>query len=146
VADDFPRWRVPPVLPVLKLGGAALLLVAGLLLAGSDRLALPLGMAAAAALAVWAARDLAAGDRLAADADGLTVVVGFAGRRRIPWSQVERVGVDRRSRRGVRAEQLEVDTGEAIHVFTRWDLGVAPQDAFDALRAARPDLPTDPLR
>jgi hypothetical protein len=141
VADDFPRWRVPPVLPALKLGAAALALVAGLLVAGSDRLGLALGLVAAAALALWAARDLAAAERLAAGRDGLTVVVGFAGRRRIPWAQVERVTVDRRARRGVRTEQLEVDTGEAIHVFSRWDLGVAPQDALDALLARNPDLP-----
>jgi hypothetical protein len=142
VADDFPRWRVPPVLPVLKLGAAAVLLVAGLLVGRSDRLGLWLGVVAAAALAVWAVRDLAAPERLAADEEGITVVTGYAGRRRVPWSRVERVTVDRRSRRGVRSEQLEVDTGEAIHVLSRWDLGVAPQDALDALLARKPDVPT----
>ena len=65
-------------------------------------------------LAGWALRDLIAPVRLAADADGVTVVTGFARRRRhLPWAQIERVRVDRRDRLGLRSEMLEIDAGDA---------------------------------
>ncbi len=82
-------------------------------------------------------RDLVAGVRLAADADGVTVVSGFAGRRRLPWAAIERIAVDTRTRRGLRSETLEVDTGEAIHLFSRWDLGAQPDEVAERLEEIR---------
>ena len=128
---------MPRLIPALKLGGAAALVLLALLVSRDDRLGLVLAGAAALVLLVWGVRDLVARERLAADADGVTVVHGYAGRRRLPWNRVERVAVDTRTRRGVRSELLEVDTGEAIHVFSRWDLGAPPDEVAARLAELR---------
>jgi hypothetical protein len=121
-------------MPALKLAGAAALVLLAVLLGAGDRLGLFLAAAAALVLLVWGVRDLVARERLAADPDGVTVVSGYAGRRRLPWSEIEKVAVDTRTRRGVRSETLEVDTGEAVHVFSRWDLGASPDEVAARLR------------
>jgi hypothetical protein len=129
--------RVPAKLPASKLSSAAALLAVGLLLADGDPVRLVLAAAGAAALALWGARDLLAPVRLAADRDGVTLVAGFARRRRLAWEQIERVRVDDRPRRGIRSETLEIDAGDAIHLFSANDLGAAPADVammLDALR------------
>jgi hypothetical protein len=139
------RWRGPTALPVLKLAGAAVLLVVGLLVGRHDTVGLVIGIVVAAGLAAWGLRDLVAGERLAADPDGVTVVTGYAGRRRIGWPQIERIAVDSHTRRGLRSELLEIDTGEVIHVLSRWDLGAPPEEVADALAAHRArDAPADP--
>ncbi|MEH0974948.1 PH domain-containing protein [Micromonospora sp. CPCC 205546] len=132
------QWRVPPALPALKLTGAAALLALALLLDGGDRIRLALAVLTAVALAGWAARDLLAPVRLAVDPDGITVVRGFAGHRRLPWSTVEKVTVDRRARRGLTSELLEIDAGESLHLFGRHDLGADPAEVARALHEARP--------
>ena len=131
------QWRVPPALPALKLTGAAVLLALALLLDGSDRVRLALAVLTAAA-AGWATRDLVAPVRLAVDPDGITVIQGFAGHRRLPWSAVEKVTVDRRARRGLTSEMLEIDAGESLHLFGRHDLGADPVEVAEALHEARP--------
>ncbi|MCW3840795.1 PH domain-containing protein [Micromonospora yasonensis] len=131
------QWRVPAVLPVVKLAGVLILVALGLLFAGSDRVQLVLAGLAAAALAGWAVRDLVAPVRLAVDAQGITVIRGFAGRRLLPWPAVEAIRVERRTRRGLTAETLEVDAGESLHLFGRYDLDAPPQEVAEALRAAR---------
>lgn len=127
-------WRVPAVLPVLKLTGAVLLVLAGWLLA-TDTVTRAVAVLAAAGLAAWALRDVAARDRLAADERGITVITGYARRRHIPWSSVERVAVARRPHAGIRTETLEIDTGDAVYVFTKHDLGVPPEEVAAALDA-----------
>ncbi|GAA1850926.1 PH domain-containing protein [Asanoa iriomotensis] len=129
------HWRIPPALPTLKLVGAVLLLVLAALFA-TDTVALAVAVVAAAVLVVWGFRDLLAPVRLAADETGLTVRTGFAGRRHIPWSAVERIAVDERSHAGVRSETLEIDTGDALHVFSKHDLGAPPEEVAAALNAA----------
>ena len=91
----------------------------------------------AVALAVWALRDLLAPVRLAADATGVTVLAGFARRRHLPWSAVERVRVDRRTHRGLRSETLELDAGDAIYLFSANDLGALPEDVVVTLADLR---------
>ncbi|MER7333459.1 MULTISPECIES: PH domain-containing protein [unclassified Micromonospora] len=132
------QWRVPATLPALKLAGAVALLALALLLDEGDPVQLGLAVVAAAALAGWAARDVVAPVRLAVDPEGVTVVQGFAGRRRLPWSAVERVTVDRRARLGLTSEVLEIDAGESLHLFGRLDLGAEPADVAEALHEARP--------
>ncbi len=131
------QWRVPTVLPVAKLAGALVLVALGLLFAGGDLVQLVLAGLAAAALTGWAVRDLVAPVRLAVDPEGITVVQGFAGRRRLPWPAVEAIRVERRTRRGLTAETLEVDAGESLHLFGRYDLDAPPEEVAEALRAAR---------
>ncbi|MGW4291760.1 PH domain-containing protein [Micromonospora chersina] len=131
------QWRVPQVLPAVKALGALVLVALGLLFAGDDRVQLVLAGLAAAGLLVWALRDLVAPVRLAADPEGITVVQGFARRRRLPWAAVESIRVERRTRRGITAETLEIDAGESLHLFGRYDLDAPPEEVAAALETAR---------
>jgi len=140
-APQAARWRVTPALPGLKLAGA----VAFLLLAvvfGGDPVRLAMASAAALGLAGWAVRDLIAPVRLAADGTGITVVVGYAGRRHLPWAQVERVAVDTRPRLGLRTETLEIDTGDALHLLSAYNLSAPPAEVVTRLNALRAAPPT----
>ncbi|MFB9234515.1 PH domain-containing protein [Plantactinospora siamensis] len=129
-------WRVPRVVPGLKLAGAAALAALALLLGDGDPVRPGVAALAAAALLAWAGRDLLAPVRLAADAAGVWVPRGYAGRRRLSWTQVEGIRVDRRPRRGISTELLEIDAGDALHLFGRYDLGADPADVAATLRAA----------
>lgn len=124
-------------MPVTKLLGAFVLIALGLLFADGDLIQLSLAELAAAALAGWAVRDLVAPVRLAADAEGVTVIHGFAGRRRLPWPAVEAVRLERRTRRGLTAETLEIDAGESLHLFGRYDLDAPLDEVAEALQEAR---------
>lgn len=128
---------MPRRLPAVKLGGAAAVLLLGLLLADRDVVRLVLAVVAAAALAGWAARDLVAPVRLEADETGVTVLAGFARRRRLAWSQIEGVRVDARPRFGLRTETLEIDAGDSLHLFGAYDLGAPPADVAAALASLR---------
>ncbi|MFF5054547.1 PH domain-containing protein [Micromonospora sp. NPDC000663] len=132
------QWRVPAGLPAAKLAGAVLLVALGLLFADGDPVRVAVAALAAAAVAGWAVRDLVAPVRLAVGPDGLTVVRGFAGRRLLPWSAVEAITVDRRPRFGLTSETLEIDAGDSLHLFGRYDLGANPEEVAAELRAARP--------
>ncbi|MEU8259804.1 PH domain-containing protein [Micromonospora sp. NPDC048999] len=132
------QWRVPAVLPVAKLVGAVVLVALGLLFADGDRVQLALAGLAAAGLAGWALRDLVAPVRLTVDAEGITVREGFVGRRRLPWSAVEAIQLERRTRRGLTAETLEIDAGESLHLFGRYDLDAPLDEVAEALREAHP--------
>jgi hypothetical protein len=97
-----------------------------------------LGLIVAAGMLVWAARDLAAPVRLRADSAGVTLTSGFAGTRRLAWSEIERVRLDGRSRYGARTELLEIDAGESLYFFSRYDLSVPPAEALEMIEAIRP--------
>ena len=131
------RWRVNRALPVLKLTGAALFLALGAAFADGDPVRLGIAALAATGLLGWGVRDLAAPVRLTADAGGITVIRGFAGRRHIPWAEIEQISVDSRPRLGLRTETLEIDTGASIHLFSQYDLGTPPTDVATALQTAR---------
>lgn len=123
---------------MLKALGALALLALGLLFAGGDPVRPGLAGLAAAGLLAWALRDVVAPVRLAADPDGLTVLRGFAGRRRLPWNAVESIRLDRRARRGITAETLEIDAGDSLHLFGRRDLDAPLDEVAAALDEARP--------
>ncbi|MGC4865977.1 PH domain-containing protein [Micromonospora sp. DT53] len=132
------QWRVPASLPAAKLAGAVLLIALGLLFADGDAVRLALALLAAAVVAGSAVRDLIAPVRLAVDPTGLTVVHGFAGHRLLPWTTIEAITVDRRPRLGLTSEVLEIDAGESLHLFGRFELGTTPEEVAAELRAARP--------
>ncbi len=88
--------------------------------------------------ATYAVRDLVAPHRLAADAEGVTVVTGFAGRRRLRWDQIAAVRVDQRRRLGARSEMLEIDAGDDLYLFSGYDLGVSCEEAAAALARFAP--------
>lgn len=130
------RWRAAPAPTLAKLAGAVLL-GAVAATSGAERERLLLAAVGAVALAAYGLRDLLAPVRLAADADGVTVVSGYAGHRRIPWREVERVGVGAHRHLGLSTEMLEIDTGESLHLFSRHDLGVPCGEAERVLLALR---------
>jgi Bacterial PH domain len=111
--------------------------VLALAFAGRDPIRWVLAAVVAVALAVWALRDLIAPIRLAADATGITVLAGFARRRHLAWSQIERVRVERTTRRGLRSELLELDAGESIYLLGAAELGALPEDVAAALADLR---------
>lgn len=130
-------WRVRPVIGVAKILGAVFVLGLATVAGGNDPVRWFLAVASALALTGWGMRDLIAPIRLAADRSGITVVVGYAGRRRLAWSQIERVRVDRRMRLGLRSNLLEVDTGDMVYLFSTYDLGADPEDVLRTLMALR---------
>ena len=134
--SEHRRWRVPAAAAVVKLAGAVLLAVVAAT-SGAERGRLLLFGVAALALAAWGLRDVVAPVRLAADAEGVTVVTGYAGHRRIPWADIERVGVGEQRSLGLRTQILEIDTGEKLHLFSRHDLGAPCEDVEQALTALR---------
>ena len=131
------QWRIKPVLPVAKLIGAVAVVVLAFAFAGYDPVRWTLAAVVVLALLVWALRDLLRPVRLAADAEGVTVLTGFATRRRLAWSQIERVRVDRRTHRGLRSEHLELDAGDAIYLLSANDLGALPDEVATALSDLR---------
>ncbi|MDT4990615.1 MAG: hypothetical protein QOH97_507 [Actinoplanes sp.] len=134
-------WRVKPVLPVTKLLGAGALLLLVAAFGRRDPVQWFLALVAAVGLTGWALRDLIRPVRLTADTEGLTVIAGLLSRRQVPWSQVERVRVDRRARLGLSSELLEVDAGDAIYLFSVYELGAEPQEVADALAPLKAQAP-----
>ena len=137
LAVDEVTFRVPTGVIVIKFGLAAVILAAALIT--GDRLALLVGVAAAAGLAVFGLRDVLARDRLRADATGVDLVHGYRGRAHLDWSEIEALRIDERLRFGVRAQLLELDADAELYLFSRYDLGVQPDEALRALLQARGD-------
>jgi hypothetical protein len=129
-------WRVEPKRVAGRATAAAGLAIATVLLA-RDPITLAVGFLAAAVAAGFAIRDVLVPVRLTADPDGVTLLRGVAGRRTIPWRDVERVRVDTRDRLGLRQSALEIDEGHALHLLTAADLGADPHDVAAALTRLR---------
>jgi hypothetical protein len=134
------QWRVPRRNALIKAAGAAVFVAVALFYAG-DPGRWVIAALAAAVFGAYALRDVLAPVRLAADGSGVTVVHGFAGSRKIPWADIERVRVDSRQRLGRRQDLLEVDTGNALHLFSASELGADPHHVADALVALRTGNP-----
>lgn len=130
------EWRVERKTTILKAVAAGVFVVLAVFVA-SDVPGRVLGFGVAAALTAFVVRDLVAPVRLAADAQGVTVVTGFSSRRQIPWSEVERVRVDTQRRLGRRIELLEIDTAERLHLLSASDLGTDCDEVADALTTLR---------
>ncbi|WP_440068584.1 PH domain-containing protein [Streptosporangium sp. OZ121] len=130
------RWRVRRDLLIMKIVAALAFAVLTVLTLGDLRGAILAGVASAV-LVVLAVRDVLAPVRLTADGEGLVVVKGFAGSERVPWRSVERIRVDTRTRFTSRTELLEIDTGESIHLLSRFDLGAPCREVADELRSFR---------
>lgn len=130
-------WRIKPVLPVTKGLGAVAVVVLATAFSRGDRVQWALAGAVAAGLAMWALRDLVAPIRLAADAEGLTVIDGFARRRWLPWAEIDRVRLDRRERLGLTTELLEVDADDMLYLYSMHDLGADPRDVLAELEELR---------
>lgn len=121
------QWRVDRRMTMLKAAGAMVFLAAAFVF-GRNPAQVAIGLVVATAIGGFAVRDLLAPVRLAADATGLTVVTGFATRRHLAWAEIERVHVDRRTRRGRRLAFLEIDVGEELHLFSKAELSAELED------------------
>jgi hypothetical protein len=121
------RWRVSPGFAALKCAVTVALALAAAFFAG-DRPALTAALVAAVVAGAYALRDLLAPVRLAADPQGVTVVTGYAGHRRLRWEEIERIRLESRTRAGLRSELLEIDTGETLHLLSTYDLNARPAD------------------
>jgi hypothetical protein len=133
---DSVRYRVDSRFTAVKVGGFAIFALAALAL-HDDRAKLAFTALAALVVAGYALRDLVAPYRLAADREGVTVVSGYAGHRRLEWDEVERVRLDERRRLGTRSAALEIDTGDHLYLLSAYDLGTDPADAVEALNRLR---------
>jgi Bacterial PH domain len=134
--ESLTRWRVASTPTLLKFAGA-LLLAAVAVLSGDERERLLLAGVGALALGVYGLRDIVAPVRLSADAEGVTVVSGFARRRGVPWREIERVGLGEHRSLGLRTEILEIDAGESLHLFSRYDLGAPCAEVAATLEEMR---------
>jgi Bacterial PH domain len=134
------RWRVSPPLTWTKLAAVVAFALVAFIYRDDPMRAFVAGVGAVL-IGVYAARDVIAPVRLAADQDGVTVVSGYATRQHVPWADVERLRVDRHSRLGLRAEMLEIDTGDSVHLFSTYDLNAPCSDVEESLRQLHPDLP-----
>jgi hypothetical protein len=130
------QWRVERRRTAGRVA-VAVAIAAGTLILARDGTQYAVGLFAAAAAGVIAARDLLLPVRLAADIDGVTILTGVANRRRIPWRAVERVRVDNRDRLGMRQVALEIDEGEALHLLNAGDLGADPHEVAATLSLLR---------
>jgi len=128
-------WKVRRELAVFKILGAVA--CAGLAVywyLEGDLRGLILAIPAAVLVGAMGLRDVLVPVRLTADESGITVVRGFAGRRHVPWEQVQDVTVDVRTRFGLRSEMLEIDTGDDLHIFSPHELGASPTEVAAVLR------------
>jgi hypothetical protein len=132
---DRAAFSVPVGVTVAKFALAAVIAVAAAVAPQASQTTI--GLVAALAIAVYAGRDLANRTRLVADGEGVVVARGYAGHRRLGWSEIERLRVDTRTRLGARADVLEVDAGEEIYLFTRNDLGTDPHEALETIEKVR---------
>jgi hypothetical protein len=127
-------FRVDGRLTAVKVAGTLILLLVSLLSSFQhDPARTVVAALAALVLGCYAVRDVAAPVRLAADADGVTVVGGFTAKQRLSWDEIERVRVDERRRLGTRSQFLEIDAGDSLHLFSSYDLGVPCWEAARAL-------------
>ena len=134
---DSVRYRVDSRFTAVKICGFAIFTLVALAF-HDDRAKLAFTGLAALVTGVYALRDVVAPVRLAADRDGVTVISGYAGHRRLEWGAIERIRLDERRRLGTRSAALEIDTGDHLYLLSSYDLGTDPADAVEALAGLTP--------
>jgi hypothetical protein len=95
---------------------------------------------AALLLLGYVVTDVVFSPRLTASREGLVIRSPLL-RAKLPWSSVEDVRADVRTRYGLRSSTLEVDAGATLVVFSRRALGVEPEQAANLVRAFLPRRP-----
>lgn len=136
-SQDRVSWRVSRGLAWSRAGGAVAAMLLALAIGHRDRGALFMLGLATIVLAILAFRDFLAPVRVEADAAGVTVVSGFADRRLLAWSQIERIRVDDRLRLGRQVRSLEIDAGDGLFLFGQMELGVPCDEVANQLEYLR---------
>lgn len=129
------RWRIPAQYPVFEAVLAVILVIVAVF--ADDATRRGVALVAALVAAGWAGRDVLLRVRLEADADGVRVARGLLGRESLRWADIESVGIDERSHRGIRSRLLEIDAGDRLVLLSARDLGVDPHDALVTLQGIR---------
>jgi hypothetical protein len=142
------RWQAGPVQWSPRPVQTVVLVLAGLVLAGTVILLDSPGQVLVGTAALWvlvlAVRDLIARPRLSAGPDGVQVRTWIT-RRHLPWPLL-RVQVRRTRRLGVSSSALELDTAAGpddagvLVLLGRRDLGADPEDVARTLRALDPTV------
>jgi hypothetical protein len=127
-------WRVDTRLTVGKWAGAAVFVLAAVIGFRDPGQLIVVGIAAALLL-VLGLRDVIVPVRLAAGPAGVTVVTGFAGRRLIPWDQIDQIKVDARRGMLLRSQVLELDAGDQLYFFSVNELNTPCDEVADTLKA-----------
>jgi len=128
--------RFVPDARITALAGAGCL-AAVLLAIGSAPMGRAVFGVAAVVLAAYVVADLAFRPRLEADRSGLRVRSPLA-RTTLPWSAVQSVHADERTRHGLRTVTLEIDSGDTVVVLSRRALGADPVAVARTLQAMAP--------
>jgi hypothetical protein len=126
------RFRPYPWLTALAGVGTVIAVVLAWLAADAPS-RLIFGIAAVVAGA-YAIGDVVFAPRLSADRTGVRIRTPMT-RADLRWDEIEAVRVDTRDRLGLRSTTLEIDTGEAVVVFSRRSLGADPEFAARKVRA-----------
>jgi alpha-beta hydrolase superfamily lysophospholipase len=138
------RWRVSSTLIWVKIAALGAFALAAFVFADDTRTLVAIGAGAVIVL-LYVLRDLLAPVRLEADADGLTVISGYFGHRRLAWAQIERIRVDQRNRMGLRSELLEIDAEDSLYLLSTYDLNAECDRVAAILRQLRDgETPSDP--
>lgn len=120
------EWRCPHSHVKLKIiAGLVLAMITAASLGNPTQMTI-MGLGTAVLL-VLALRDVIVPVRLAADAEGIRVVRGFATLDRVAWADIERIRVDTRIRLSSTSRLVEIDTGETLYLLGASELG-APVD------------------
>jgi hypothetical protein len=127
-------WRVDTRLMVGKWAGAAIFVLAAAIGFRDPGQLIVVGIAAVLLL-VLGLRDVIVPVRLAAGPPGVTVATGFAGRRTIPWDQIDRIRVDARRGMLLRSQVLELDAGDQLYFFSVNELNTPCDEVAGILRA-----------
>lgn len=135
-------WRVDTRLTVGKWAGAAIFVLAAVIGFRDPGQLIVVGVAAALLL-VLALRDVIAPVRLAAGPNGVTVITGFAGRRTIPWNEIDHIRVDARRGMLLRSQVLELDAGDQLYFFSVNELSTPCDEVADTLTAMRVRLQSE---
>ncbi len=88
-------------------------------------------------LLVLGGYDTVVTPRLIASRAGL-IVRTAAGRTEIPWTAIDELRLDERSRLGLASRTIEIDAGSALVVLGRHSLGREPREVYDLVSAFRP--------
>ena len=135
--DNSAQWATPRLVGAALFGAGVVLLVAAAL-SGSDPPGLVIMGIAGLLLAAMGLGSLLVRPRLAAWPDRLEIR-GVTGRHHYARAQITRIRIVSYPRFGRRVPNLEIDVddggSERLVILGRWELGEAPIDVADTLRA-----------